>query len=176
LELRKAGEISTFAGACFNSVKKYTTDMSLEAKINADLKAAMQRKDQVALRGIRAVKSAILLAKTEKGGAKELSPEKEIDLLQKLIKQRKDSIKIYQKQDRQDLAKKELEEVEVIQQYLPKQLSDAELTQVLEGIIDQTGAQSMKDMGKVMGMASKKLAGRADNKTIATKVKALLSE
>ena len=147
--------------------------MRLEEKINTDLKAAMKAKDAVALRGIRAVKSAILLAKTDGSGA-ELTEEIEIKMLQKLVKQRKDSLDIYVKQNREDLAVKEREEIATIEKYLPKQLDPAELELIIKGIIEQTGASSMKDMGKVMGMASKQLAGKADGKTISTLVKSLL--
>ena len=147
--------------------------MRLEEKLNTDLKAAMKAKDAVALRGIRAVKSAILLAKTDGSGA-ELTEEIEIKMLQKLVKQRKDSLDIYVKQNREDLAVKEREEIATIEKYLPKQLDPAELELIIKGIIEQTGASSMKDMGKVMGMASKQLAGKADGKTISTLVKSLL--
>ena len=148
--------------------------MSLEAKITSDLKAAMKAKDQAALRGIRAIKSAILLLKTDGSGA-EITEDKEIKLLQKLVKQRKDSLDIYEKQNREDLAVKEREEIAVIEKYLPKQLDTAELEEIIKEIIAQTGASSMRDMGKVMGMASKQLAGKADGKTISGVVKSLLS-
>ena len=148
--------------------------MTLEEKINNDLKTAMKAKDQISLRGIRAIKSAILLAKTD-GTGEELNDEKEIKLLQKLVKQRKDSLEIYEKQNREDLAVKEREEIGVIEKYLPKQLDESELEGILQQIIAQTGAESMKDMGKVMGMASKQLAGKADGKTISTVVRRLLS-
>ena len=148
--------------------------MSLENTINNDLKIAMKAKDKVALRGIRAIKSAILLAKTEVAGI-ELDNAKEIKILQKLLKQRKDSLDIYQKQDRADLAIIEEEEISIISKYLPKQLSAEELTPIIQDIIAKTGASSMKDMGKVMGMASQQLAGKAEGKTISTVVKALLS-
>ncbi len=147
--------------------------MSLEAKINTDLKTAMKAKDQVALRGIRAIKSAILLMKTD-GSGNEITEDAEIKLLQKLVKQRKDSLDIYEKQNREDLAVKEREEIAVIEKYLPAQLSAEELESIIKGIIEQTGAESMRDMGKVMGMASKQLAGRADGKTISSVVKSLL--
>ncbi len=147
--------------------------MSLEAKINTDLKEAMKAKDQVALRGIRAIKSGILLLKTD-GSTGEINEEKEIKLLQKLVKQRKDSLDIYEKQNREDLAVKEREEIAVIEKYLPAQMSEDELKGIIQQIIAQTGAASMKDMGKVMGMASKQLAGKADGKTISTIVKSLL--
>lgn len=147
--------------------------MTLEEKINQDLKTAMKAKDAKALRGIRAIKSEILLAKTD-GSGEALNETKEIKMLQKLVKQRKDSLEIYEKQDREDLAQTEREEIEVIEKYLPQQMGEAELEALIKSIIDQTGASSMKDMGKVMGMASKKLAGKADGKTISTVVKKLL--
>ncbi len=147
--------------------------MTLEDKINNDLKVAMKAKDQISLRGIRAIKSAILLAKTD-GSGEELNDAKEIKLLQKLVKQRKDSLEIYENQNREDLALKEREEIGVIEKYLPKQLDESELEEILQEIITQTGAESMRDMGKVMGMASKQLAGKADGKTISTIVKRLL--
>lgn len=148
--------------------------MTLEEKINVDLKEAMKAKDQVALRGIRAIKSAILLSKTD-GSGKALNEESEIKLLQKLVKQRKDSLDIYEKQNREDLAVKEREEIEVIEKYLPEQLDEGALEPIIAEIIAQTGASSMKDMGKVMGMASKKLAGKADGKMISGVVKRLLA-
>ena len=148
--------------------------MSLETKINTDLKEAMKAKDQVRLRGIRAVKSAILLLKTD-GSGKEIDEKAEIKMLQKLIKQRKDSLEIYEKQGREDLAVKEREEIEVISKYLPEQLSNEELEAKLKEIISETGASSMKDMGKIMGIANQKFAGKADGKTISGIVKNLLS-
>lgn len=148
--------------------------MSLEQKINTDLKEAMKAKDQVALRGIRAIKSAILLAKTD-GSGKALDEDAEIKMLQKLVKQRRDSLEIFEKQDREDLAVKEREEIEVIERYLPEQLSEEELQAVVEKIVEETGAESMKDMGKVMGIASQRLAGKADGKAIAALVKKKLS-
>lgn len=147
--------------------------MTLEEKINQDLKNAMKAKDQTALRGIRAIKSAILLAKTD-GSGQDLDEAKEIKLLQKLVKQRKDSLDIYEKQNREDLAKTEREEIEIIEKYLPAQMDPAELEVIIKAIIEQTGASSMKDMGRVMGMASKQLAGKADGKTISQVVKQLL--
>lgn len=147
--------------------------MTLEEKINSDLMVAMKTKDQVNLRGIRAIKAAILLAKTD-GSGEELNLEKEIKLLQKLVKQRKDSLEIFEKQNREDLASKEREEIEVIEKYLPKQMDESELKGIIQQIIAQTGASSMSDMGKVMGLASKQLAGKADGKTISSIVKNLL--
>ena len=144
--------------------------MSLEQKIMSDLKAAMKSKDKAAVRGIRAIKAAILLAKTS-GKDGSLDEEAEVKMLQKLIKQRKDSIEIFAKQGRDDLANIEQEEVEVLQQYLPAQLGEEELKDIIDKIIITSGAQGMKDMGKVMGMANKELAGKADGKTIASIVK-----
>ncbi len=148
--------------------------MSLESKINVDLKEAMKAKDQAKLRGIRAIKSAILLLKTD-GSGKAIDESAEIKLLQKLIKQRKDSLEIYEKQNREDLATKEREEIEVITRYLPEQLSAEELEEKLKEIVAETGASSMKDMGKIMGIANKRFAGKADGKTISGIVKKLLS-
>lgn len=147
--------------------------MSLESRIMTDLKEAMKAKDQAALRSIRAVKAAILLIKTD-GTAKELDEAGEIKLIQKLVKQRQDSLDIYEKQGRDDLAVTEREEIEVLQRYLPKQLSAEELKPIIQEIISQTGASGMKDMGKIMGMASAKLAGQADGKTISSIVKEML--
>jgi uncharacterized protein YqeY len=148
--------------------------MSLENTINEDLKTAMKAKDQVSLRGIRAIKSAILLYNTS-GAADQLDTEKEIALLQKLVKQRQDSLDIYVKQGREDLAVVEREEIEVIMRYLPKQLSEDELKVAIQDIMTRLGASSMKDMGRVMGEASKEFAGKADGKTISMVVKSLLS-
>lgn len=147
--------------------------MTLEQKIANDLKEAMKSKDQAAMRAIRAIKAAILLFKTD-GSGEELTPEKEIKLLQKLVKQRQDSLDIYTKQGREDLAVVEREEIEVIQRYLPEQLSEAKLKEVIAGIIAETGATSVKEMGKVMGVANQQLAGKADGKMIAAVVKELL--
>jgi len=133
----------------------------------------MKAKDQAAMRSIRAVKAAILLTKTD-GSGKELDESGEIKLVQKLIKQRQDSLDIYVKQDREDLAVVEREEIAVLQNYLPKQLSEEELIPIIKGVITQTGASSMKDMGKVMGLSSQKLAGQADGKTVSALVKKLL--
>lgn len=147
--------------------------MSLETKVMTALKEAMKAKDQAALRSIRAIKSAILLQKTD-GSGKELDEAGEIKLLQKLVKQRKDSLEIYEKQGREDLAVTEREEIAVIEKFLPEQISAEELEGILKAIIEKTGADSMKDMGKVMGMASAQLAGRADGKTISGVVRKLL--
>jgi uncharacterized protein YqeY len=150
--------------------------MSLEQKIMAELKTAMLAKDEKSLRGLRAIKAAILLAKTSEGAGGELKEDDEIKLLQKLVKQRKDSLEIYQQQNRTDLAQKEQEEIEIIEKFLPKQLSGEELQLEIKKIIAETGATSPADMGKVMGAASKKLVGKADGKTISAVVKELLSK
>lgn len=150
--------------------------MSLEQKIMADLKTAMLAKDEAALRSLRAVKAAILLAKTSEGAGGELKEEDEVKLLQKLVKQRKDSLEIFQQQNRTDLAQKEQEEITVIEKFLPKQLSSEEIKSELTKIIADTGASSPADMGKVMGVATKQLAGKADGKTISSLVKELLSK
>ncbi len=148
--------------------------MSLEERINQDLKAAMKARDEASKRGIRAVKQAILLAKTD-GSGKALDQAGELQLLQKLIKQRRDSLEIYEKEGREDLAATEREEITVIERYLPEMLSQEELEAEIRTIIEETGATSMKEMGKVMGAATKKLAGKTDNASIATTVKKLLS-
>ena len=150
--------------------------MPLEQKIMADLKTAMLAKDEAGLRSLRAVKAAILLAKTSEGAGGELKEEDEIKLLQKLVKSRKDSLEIFQQQNRQDLAKKEEEEIAVIEKFLPKQMSADEVKAELTKIIAAVGASSPADMGKVMGAATKQLAGKADGKTISVLVKELLSE
>jgi uncharacterized protein YqeY len=148
--------------------------MNLEQKIMSELKTAMLAKDEAALRGLRAVKAAILIAKTSEGAGGELKEEDEIKLLQKLVKQRKDSLEIYQQQNRTDLAKKEQEEIEVIEKFLPEQLSAEELKTIISKIIADVGASSPADIGKVMGVATKQLAGKADGKTISVFVKELL--
>lgn len=140
-----------------------------------DLKTAMKAKDQQSLRGVRAIKSALLLAKTD-GSGKELTEADEIKLVQKLVKQRQDSLKIYEEQGREDLAVTEREEIEVLERYLPQQMNEAELEKLVADVIAKTGASSMKDMGKVMGMANKEAAGRADGKTISATVKKLLTQ
>jgi uncharacterized protein len=146
--------------------------MTLEEKINQDLKTAMLAKDEATVRSLRAVKSAILLAKTS--GAEGVSPEEEIKMLQKLVKQRKESVDIYLQQNRADLAKTEQEEIAVIEKYLPKQMSEDEIRSELQKIIDQVGAKNPSEMGKVMGAASKHFAGKADNKVVSQLVKQLL--
>ncbi len=148
--------------------------MSLESRLMTDLKEAMKAKDQAALRSIRAAKAAIILLKTD-GTGKEIDESGEIKLIQKLVKQRQDSLEIFEKQEREDLAVKEREEIAVLQKYLPQQLSEAELTPIIKAIIEKTGASGMKDMGKIMGMASGQLSGQADGKTISAIVKNLLS-
>ncbi|MFN8289081.1 MAG: GatB/YqeY domain-containing protein [Chitinophagaceae bacterium] len=150
--------------------------MSLEQKIMAELKTAMLAKDEATLRSLRAVKAAILLARTSEGSGGELKEEEEIKLLQKLVKQRKDSLEIFQQQNRADLAKKEEEEIAVIEKFLPKQMSPEELREEITKIIASTGASSPADMGKVMGVASKQFAGKADGKTISAIVKELLAK
>ena len=150
--------------------------MSLEQKIMADLKTAMLAKDEKSLRSLRAIKAAILLAKTSEGAGGELKEEDEIKMLQKLVKQRKDSLEIFQQQNRTDLAQKEQEEIEVIEKFLPKQLSGEELKGIIAAIIAETGASSPADMGKVMGVATKQLAGKADGKAISALVKELLAK
>ena len=149
--------------------------MSLQKQVMDAMKTAMKEKDAVALESLRAVKSAILLAQTESGAKAELTEDQELKLLQKLVKQRKDSAAIFNEQGRDDLAQPELSQAAVIEQFLPEQLGEEEITKVVEEIIAQTGASSMKDMGKVMGMASGKLAGQADGKTISNIVKQRLS-
>jgi len=147
--------------------------MSLETKIIADLKEAMKAKDKVALRSIRAIKAAIVNSKTD-GTGTELDEAGEIKMLQKLVKQRRESLDIFVKQNREDLAVTEREEIAIIEKYLPAQMEAAELEAYIKSVIEKTGATSMKDMGKVMGMANKELAGRADGRAISTAVKALL--
>lgn len=148
--------------------------MSLQKKVMTAMKDAMKSKDQTALTALRAVKSAILLAQTESGASGELSEEQEMKLLQKQVKQRKDSAAIFVEQGREDLAAPELAEAAVIEQFLPEALSEEEVEKAVVAVIEQTGASGMKDMGKVMGMVTKQLAGQADGKTISTIVKAKL--
>ena len=155
-----------------SSLKKI--EMSLQSKIMEQMKVAMKSKDTVALQSLRAIKSEILLANT-KGGDAEFTEADEIKLLQKLVKQRKDSAVLYTEQGREDLAAPELAQAEIISQFLPAQMSAEDLKTFIADIIAKTGAVSMKDMGKVMGMASKELAGKADGKAISTIVKELLS-
>ena len=149
--------------------------MSLQTKVMEALKEAMKAKDTIALESLRAIKSAILLAKTEAGAAEELTEADELKLLQKLVKQRKDSAALYTQQGRNDLAAPELAQMAVIEKFLPAQLSEAEVEAALKTIIAQVGATTAKDMGKVMGVATKQLAGKADGKLISETVKRLLS-
>jgi uncharacterized protein YqeY len=149
--------------------------MSLETNIMAEMKEAMKAKDEATLRGLRAIKAEIIKAKTEPGANGQISEDGELKLLQKLVKQRKDSLEIFTQQNRSDLAQKEQEEIGVIEKFLPKQLSIQELTTLLKEIITQVGATSTSDLGKVMGIATKQLAGKADGKIISTTVKELLS-
>lgn len=148
--------------------------MNLEEKIMAEMKEAMKAKNEALLRGLRAIKAEIIKAKTEPGANGQISAEAEIKLLQKLVKQRKDSLEIYQQQNRADLATKEQEEITVIEKFLPQQLSSEALKAAVQQIISTVGATSVADMGKVMGVASKQLAGQADGKAIAACVKELL--
>ncbi|WP_199117046.1 GatB/YqeY domain-containing protein [Pedobacter sp. ASV28] len=143
----------------------------ISTNIDQEIKQAMLAKDQVKLRGLRAIKAAILLAKTEKGHAEELNEDAEIKILQKLVKQRKESADIYQSQGRADLYQVEQEEIEVISQFLPKQLEREEIEKIIAKIIAETGASSIKEMGKVMGLANKELAGKAEGKLIGEIVK-----
>lgn len=149
--------------------------MSLEQTITADLKAAMLAKDEAGLRAIRAIKSAILLAKTG-GAGKELSAEDEVRMLQKLLKQRQESIDIYKAQNREDLASSELEEVAIISRYLPKMMDETEIRAEVSKVIADTGAKGPGDLGKVMGAVTKQLAGKADNKVVSAIVRELLSQ
>lgn len=149
--------------------------MSLKQTIESEIKAAMIAKNKTRLTALRAIKSLILLEETKSGAKAEITEEDELKLLTKAAKQRKDSAEIYREQGRQDLLEVEEAELEVIQEFLPKALSEAEIEMAVAKIITESGAQGMKDMGKVMGMASKELAGKADGKVIADKVKALLS-
>ena len=141
-----------------------------------ELKTAMLAKDEKSVRSLRAIKAAIILAKTSEGAGGEINEDAEIKLLQKLVKQRKDSLEIFQKQNREDLAQKEQEEIAVIEKFLPKQLDENELKQIVSGIIASSGASSAADMGKVMGLATKQLAGKADGKTVSAIVKQLLAK
>ena len=148
--------------------------MSLQKELMVKIKEAMKSKDTVALESLRAIKSEILLAQTKGGTTGELTKDDEIKLLQKLVKQRKDSASIYNEQGRKDLAEPELAQVEIIAKFLPEQMGEDELKEVIAKIMEKVGATSIKDMGKVMGMASKQLAGKADGKSISTVVKLLL--
>jgi uncharacterized protein len=149
--------------------------MSLEIKINEQIKVAMLAKQEAALRALRAIKSAILLAKTSEGATAEMSQDDEIKLLQKLVKSRKDSLEIFTTQNRPELAIKEQEEIDVIEKYLPQQLTEAELQDAIKNIIADMGATTMAEMGKVIGAANKSLAGKAEGKAISLMVKNLLA-
>jgi uncharacterized protein YqeY len=149
--------------------------MDLEAKINADIKTAMLAKDKRTLEALRAVKSAILLAKTEIGAEGAVGEEASIKILQRLVKQRKESADLYADQDRSDLEEEERFQLSIIQKYLPEQLSEEEVRGIIKRIIEEAGASTMKDMGRVMGMATRELSGRADNKQVAAIVKESLN-
>jgi uncharacterized protein len=148
----------------------------LEKKVMDEMKTAMLSKDEAGLRSLRAIKAAIIIAKTAEGAGGQLKEEDEVKLLQKLVKQRKDSLEIFEKQNRPDLAQKEKEEIHIIEKFLPQQMSAEELRNEITSIITETGATSMADMGKVMGVASKQLAGRTDGKAISSMVKELLAK
>lgn len=150
--------------------------MSLEQKIMAELKTAMLAKDEKTVRSLRAIKAAIIIAKTAEGSKGDVNEEEEVKLLQRLIKQRRDSLEIYQQQNRQDLAIKEQEEIEVIGKFLPRQLTEQELRDHLQKIIESSGSSGPADMGKVMGIATKELSGKAEGKAISSIVKELLAK
>jgi uncharacterized protein YqeY len=149
--------------------------MGLEKDVMEKMKVAMKAKDTVALASLRSIKSELLKAKTSVDGGGDMTETDELKLIQKLVKQRKDSAKLYQDQNREDLAQEELDQSKILEQFLPQQMSEAEIEAHVKIIIDQTGASSMKDMGKVMGMASKQMAGKAPGQLISKIVKALLS-
>ena len=149
--------------------------MGILANLTDEIKTAMRAKDSLKLEALRAIKSAVILEQTAAGGSDTLSDEQEIKLVQKLVKQRKDSAQIFREQNRPDLAEPEETQAQVIAQFLPEQLSEEEITAIIQSIIEKTGASGMKDMGKVMGMAFKEMAGKADGKTISTVVKAQLN-
>ena len=148
--------------------------MGLQDTVMAEMKAAMKSKDKVALEALRAIKAAILVAQTESGAKAELDEGEEVKLIQKMVKQRKDSAKLYQEQGRNDLAEPELEQVAVIEKFLPEQLGEEELKSIITQIVEKTGATSMKDMGKVMGAANQQLSGKAEGRLISTIVKEIL--
>ena len=149
--------------------------MGILANLTDEIKAAMRAKDSLTLEALRAIKSAVILAQTASGGSDTLSNDEEIKLVQKLVKQRKDSAQIFREQNRPDLAEPEEAQAKIIAQFLPEQLSEDEIAALVQAIITKTGAQGMKDMGKVMGMASKEMAGKADGKAISTIVKSQLN-
>jgi uncharacterized protein YqeY len=148
--------------------------MALFDQVNNDMKEAMKARDKVKLEALRNIKKVMLEARAAKGAGSELSEEESLKIISKLAKQGTDSAEIYKQQNREDLAEQEMAQVKVFENYLPAKMSDEELTAVVKGIIEKTGASSMKDMGKVMGLASKELAGKADGKEIAARVKTLL--
>ena len=150
--------------------------MSLEQKVMGEMKDAMKAKDEAVLRGLRAIKAEIIKAKTEPGANGEISEDTEVRILQKMVKQRNDALQIYEQQSREDLAKKERDEIAVIEKFLPAQLSSEDLKNELLAIINETGASSPADMGKVMGVATRELAGKADGKTISALVKEMLAK
>jgi uncharacterized protein YqeY len=150
--------------------------MNLEQSVMAEMKDAMKSKNEAALRGLRAIKAAIIIAKTSEGAGGELKEEDETKLLQKLVKQRRDSLEIFKNQNREDLAQKEQEEISIIERFLPKQMTAEELKSSLSEIISQLGASSPADMGKVMAAATKQFAGKADGKVISAAVRELLSK
>ncbi|MCG8700932.1 MAG: GatB/YqeY domain-containing protein [Bacteroidales bacterium] len=150
--------------------------MNIQEKVTNQIKEAMKSKDKVALEALRAAKTAFTLAKTEKGGGDDISSEEELKIIQKLVKQRNDSADIYKQQNRPELAEKEVAEAAVLEKFLPAKMSEEELEQELVKIIEQVGASAPSDMGKVMGVATKQLAGRADGKAISTKVRELLNK
>ena len=149
--------------------------MGILANLTDEIKAAMRAKDSLKLEALRAIKSAVILEQTSVGGGDTLTEEQEIKLVQKLVKQRKDSAQIFRDQNRPDLAEPEEAQAEIISQFLPEQLSEDEIKSIIQSIIEKTGASGTKDMGKVMGMASKEMAGKADGKTISIIVKAQLN-
>ncbi len=149
--------------------------MTLEQKVMDELKNAMRAKDEAALRSLRAIKAAILIEKTSEGGGDVISEATEIKMLQKLVKQRRDSLEIFEKNNREDMAVKEREELAIIEKFLPKQMSAEELQTEIKAIIEQVGAKTIADLGKVMGVASKQFAGKADGKAISETVKQLLA-
>jgi uncharacterized protein len=148
--------------------------MSLTEKISSDLINAMKAKDKVALEAIRAAKTAFTLARSDKGAESVLTPDEELKIIQKLVKQRRESAAIYKENNRQDLYEKEVTEADVLEKYLPAKMSEADLEKALNGIIAKIGAKSIADMGKVMGVATKELAGKADGQEISAKVRKLL--
>ena len=149
--------------------------MSLIDKISESIKIAMREKDSIKLESLRAIKSSLLLSQTEKGKKGEISESEEIQILQKLVKQRKDSAQIYKTQNRNELAELEISQSKYIEEFLPDQISEDELIKIIQSIINKSGASGMKDMGKVMGIASKELLGKADGKTISSFVRTLLN-